>query len=76
MAKLFFLALALFMIAYETQAFSEICNQPMKVGPCKAAFQRFYFNKAHGQCEQFIYGGCQANENNFETMAACHSKCM
>ena len=30
---------------------------------------RFYHNA--GKCEQFIYGGCRGNENNFASLEAC-----
>uniref|UniRef100_A0A8C5S9I1 BPTI/Kunitz inhibitor domain-containing protein n=1 Tax=Laticauda laticaudata TaxID=8630 RepID=A0A8C5S9I1_LATLA len=43
----------------------EICNLPAKVGWCKASFHRFYFNPTTGNCEEFIYGGCGGNNNNF-----------
>ncbi|XP_070621737.1 carboxypeptidase inhibitor SmCI-like [Erythrolamprus reginae] len=53
----------------------EICNLPAKVGLCKAAFHRFSFNVATGNCEEFIYGGCKGNENNFVTLSECRSTC-
>jgi hypothetical protein len=28
-----------------------------------------------GQCEPFIYGGCEGNANNFETLAECERAC-
>ncbi|XP_055938654.1 actinia tenebrosa protease inhibitors-like [Argiope bruennichi] len=59
------------------QSFSrEICNLEAEVGPCKAAFRRFFFNRKTGQCERFIYGGCQGNENNFETQRECENRCL
>ncbi|MCA9556844.1 MAG: BPTI/Kunitz domain-containing protein, partial [Myxococcales bacterium] len=36
---------------------------------------RWFFNTASGQCEEFIYGGCGGNENNFETRAQCEARC-
>lgn len=51
------------------------CSLPKKAGKCKAFFERFFFNTASQKCERFIYGGCQANANNFETIEACESKC-
>ena len=53
----------------------DICHQPKKVGSCKAAFSRYYFNSAVGECKEFTYGGCQGNENNFKTLEACQKKC-
>ena len=51
------------------------CNLPKVTGPCRAAFRRWYFNKAKGICERFIYGGCRGNANNFRTKQECEQKC-
>lgn len=37
--------------------------------------QRWFFNSVTGQCEQFFYGGCLGNENNFPNEEACKRKC-
>lgn len=55
---------------------SRVCCQPKDPGPCKALFPRWYYNSATSQCEQFNYGGCQGNRNNFETKAACEKTCV
>ncbi|GBM17505.1 Papilin [Araneus ventricosus] len=54
----------------------EFCNLEKEVGPCRAAFRRYFFNKRTGQCEKFIYGGCQGNENNFESQQECENHCL
>jgi hypothetical protein len=54
---------------------SELCHLPAEQGPCEAAFERWYFNAERGVCQVFTYGGCDGNENNFETLAACHAAC-
>ncbi|GAB1597983.1 boophilin-H2-like [Argonauta hians] len=61
----------------EAASFSNLpmCEQPKKVGPCRAFFRRYFFNSASGQCERFVYSGCQGNENNFETKQDCESSC-
>jgi hypothetical protein len=53
----------------------RICAQPIVTGPCRAAFRRYAFNAAVGRCVPFLYGGCQGNTNNFETMRACQRTC-
>lgn len=54
---------------------AEVCSQPAFTGPCRAAFEKYYFNSATGKCQTFTYGGCNANQNNFETKLACEARC-
>jgi len=53
----------------------SVCRLPKDVGPCKAAMLRYFYNADTGSCEQFTYGGCQGNANNFETIEACREAC-
>jgi len=53
----------------------DVCRKPADSGPCEAAISRWYFNAEVGLCQEFIYGGCDGNENNFETLDACHASC-
>uniref|UniRef100_A0A8B9FTB4 BPTI/Kunitz inhibitor domain-containing protein n=1 Tax=Amazona collaria TaxID=241587 RepID=A0A8B9FTB4_9PSIT len=46
---------------------ADFCYLPSVCGSCKALFRRFFFNASSQQCEEFIYGGCGGNRNNFET---------
>ncbi|MBW2418550.1 MAG: BPTI/Kunitz domain-containing protein [Deltaproteobacteria bacterium] len=52
------------------------CDLPVDPGPCRAAIPRWYFDQDSGQCESFIYGGCQGNRNNFVSKAACEGVCL
>jgi len=54
---------------------NPICQLPMEAGPCFALKPRYFFNFETRRCEQFIYGGCRGNENNFATMTECVSSC-
>lgn len=51
------------------------CSEPQKVGPCRAAINRYYFNSVTRKCELFSWGGCQPNGNNFETLDECKKTC-
>ena len=53
----------------------DLCNLPPDTGRCRAFFRRFYFNPKSGECEEFIYGGCNGNENNFRTQEECEQTC-
>lgn len=50
---------------------SDVCYQPVKPGPCEAAIPRWYFDATRKDCFEFIYGGCQGNQNNFNLHDAC-----
>ena len=45
------------------------------VGRCRGAMPRFFYNSATKKCERFLYGGCDGNDNNFETMGECQQIC-
>ncbi|XP_035222092.1 papilin-like [Stegodyphus dumicola] len=49
------------------------CTLPKDKGPCKARIPRWYYNGK--KCKRFIYGGCGANGNNFETKKECKRAC-
>ncbi|EPB70712.1 Kunitz/Bovine pancreatic trypsin inhibitor domain protein [Ancylostoma ceylanicum] len=51
------------------------CSQPIRTGPCRAAFRRYAFDKNIQQCVPFVYGGCGGNDNNFKTMRNCMDAC-
>lgn len=53
----------------------DFCYLPSVCGNCKALFRRFFFNASSQQCEEFIYGGCGGNRNNFETKGECFQAC-
>eukprot|EP01025_Chloroclados_australasicus_P016729 TRINITY_DN1850_c0_g1_i1.p3 TRINITY_DN1850_c0_g1~~TRINITY_DN1850_c0_g1_i1.p3 ORF type:complete len:208 (-),score=29.95 TRINITY_DN1850_c0_g1_i1:381-965(-) len=65
-------------LAYQTHSEESavtVCSRPPKVGPCKAYIPRYYYDPESQQCEQFIYGGCQSNQNNFFTQQQCMQEC-
>lgn len=51
------------------------CTDPPEMGPCRAHFTRWYYDPLNKKCHHFIFGGCDGNENNFETTDKCMSNC-
>lgn len=54
---------------------TEACLQPEETGPCRAYFERWYFDRAARQCRPFGYGGCRGNRNNFHSLTECNTIC-
>lgn len=42
---------------------------------CLAYMRRWRYDPESGNCENFIYGGCGGNANNFDSLEACDQKC-
>ena len=51
------------------------CKLSPDTGPCRAAFTRYFYNPTSEQCETFTYGGCEGNDNNFESLWECELEC-
>ncbi len=51
------------------------CELPPDSGPCDGMCPRWFFNPESGQCEEFIWGCCGGNANNFETLKECQAAC-
>ncbi|KAH9518998.1 hypothetical protein Btru_008873 [Bulinus truncatus] len=56
------------------QAFD--CTLPAVKGPCRMLLYRFFYNTATGACEQFEFGGCEGNSNNFVSVEDCNTACV
>lgn len=54
----------------------DICSQEHDVGPCRGAYDRFFYDHRRGACVPFIYGGCRGNQNNFLTLEDCSETCI
>jgi len=52
-----------------------VCELPLVTGPCQALFYMYGFDAALGHCVLFPYGGCDGNENRFETLGECEGAC-
>ncbi|XP_047467566.1 kunitz-type protease inhibitor 1a [Mugil cephalus] len=51
------------------------CTEPPSTGGCRDSFTKWYYNPIQKTCLRFNYGGCQGNENRFETKEACMRFC-
>ncbi|KAL1235586.1 Papilin [Trichinella pseudospiralis] len=58
-----------------TQMPRNPCLHPKDPGPCNEHHQRWFFDNASQSCQQFIYGGCGGNGNNFKSHSMCTAKC-
>ncbi|XP_059351285.1 axotactin-like isoform X3 [Daphnia carinata] len=63
------------MLAVEKTTTTHVCQAPADPGPCTAELIKFFYDSTAQRCRQFIYGGCDGNENNFVTEAECLQTC-
>ncbi len=49
------------------------CLLPFASGPCDAIFNVYTFDG--GQCVPAVYGGCEGNDNRFDTFEQCLNAC-
>ncbi|KFM65463.1 Amyloid-like protein 2, partial [Stegodyphus mimosarum] len=70
-----FLLLSIIFVAFATSDAQKSCSEKSDAGPCKAMFQKWYYDAAKGACFKFIYGGCKGNGNRFDTEEECLKFC-
>ena len=51
------------------------CSMPVDSGPCLGRIKRYFYNSTSKQCQSFIWGGCQGNENRFSFRHECETLC-
>ncbi|XP_053322404.1 tissue factor pathway inhibitor 2 [Spea bombifrons] len=52
-----------------------VCLLPLDEGPCRGLLPRYYYNRFTQTCEEFAYGGCDGNANNFMFLEDCEKVC-
>lgn len=55
--------------------YAEVCMLSSETGNCFSSLRRWSYNHKTGQCQQFMYGGCNGNKNNFNSKAECEQFC-
>lgn len=53
----------------------ERCRLKPEGGPCKALFERYYYDTEAKKCKEFTYGGCEGVVP-FETYEDCEKTCI
>ena len=53
----------------------ERCQLPQDAGSCDGYFPSYTYNADADRCEEFIYGGCDGNDNRFATFSDCEAVC-
>ncbi|XP_019940762.1 kunitz-type protease inhibitor 1a [Paralichthys olivaceus] len=51
------------------------CTEPPHTGSCRDGLTKWYYNPLQKECFRFNYGGCQGNENRFDTEESCRKVC-
>ncbi|CAM9604038.1 unnamed protein product [Lampetra fluviatilis] len=59
----------------EELSMRAICTMDSEIGPCRALIPRFFYNRYTQRCQEFDFGGCNGNANNFETYKECRMAC-
>uniref|UniRef100_A0A8C0ZG25 Tissue factor pathway inhibitor 2 n=1 Tax=Cyanistes caeruleus TaxID=156563 RepID=A0A8C0ZG25_CYACU len=54
----------------------KLCRMEADGGPCRSYLRRYAFNLSSMKCEEFIYGGCYGNGNNFRDLQSCVDHCL
>ncbi|OCT75684.1 tissue factor pathway inhibitor 2 [Xenopus laevis] len=57
------------------QGNTTVCLLPLDEGPCKALIPHYYYDRYTQTCQEFFYGGCDGNANNFVSMEDCEKFC-
>ncbi|XP_077501749.1 isoinhibitor K-like isoform X2 [Amblyomma americanum] len=57
-------------------AHKKACNLKKDPGNCEDASTKWYYDSKTNACKLFVYGGCDGNDNRFDTEAKCKAECV
>ncbi|KAG7317153.1 hypothetical protein KOW79_019451 [Hemibagrus wyckioides] len=60
---------------YSIPKIPQACRLPKEGGLCFGISKRYFFNMTTMRCEEFSYGGCGGNNNNFQDRTSCMEYC-
>ncbi|GFY57952.1 papilin [Trichonephila inaurata madagascariensis] len=56
--------------------FDGICQEPMRQGgPCFSHVTMYYYDSQNKMCQEFVYTGCDGNNNRFSSKEDCEREC-
>ncbi|XP_065722469.2 papilin isoform X5 [Drosophila suzukii] len=53
----------------------KACSLPKETGNCTNFSVKYFFDVAYGGCARFWYGGCEGNDNRFDSETECKDTC-
>uniref|UniRef100_A0A3B3SUN5 BPTI/Kunitz inhibitor domain-containing protein n=1 Tax=Paramormyrops kingsleyae TaxID=1676925 RepID=A0A3B3SUN5_9TELE len=63
----------MFCCRWMTVALLFACSLPMETGGCQNYTLKWYFDSSKKECSRFWFGGCDGNDNKFESWEKTHS---
>ncbi|XP_013207525.1 kunitz-type protease inhibitor 4 [Microtus ochrogaster] len=55
--------------------YKESCNMDMDPGSCYEVHFRYFYNRTAGECQSFVFTGCNGNLNNYRLKIECDIEC-